>query len=789
MKYIERVFNIADHEAPRTFYAWSLLFLHRMGLIIGTTTLTAMFVTQFGINLLPLMILFQASLTIAGMFAFSFLNEHFISKQLIPVCAFVTGLLLFVSTFFVDQPYVFFALLLGVTGIFLPQLTIFLANYIEDFFTPLECERTFPVIESAQTIGGIFAGLLITTLGQYIGSYKFFYLWILFLFLVVSVIFFLEPFSSEHQYFFKQQERIKKDFRSRVKKIKQNIREIRLVPFLQGMLIIFLLHWVVANVLEFQYTKLIDESVGATASVFLHEESLAHGLGSFQILFHGSALIVQLLVASRILRKLGTVGSFLLHSLVTFFSSVSLLLGFGYFSVILAKNNFELSGIVHKNAYEASYYALHHGTQRHVREFFEAFVYPAGTIFGTLVIFGVQFFFLPEHTYLAMEVILIALTIGMIIFALRLQRSYTQLSKDNLLKSEHKTAKFHAIEILSQKGHQNHLPALIQALKNPRESVDVKVKILEILHKLSDPKAIPVIIEFLHSKDEDLVYASVIALGGFTKLGDNIFEQGFSRYRAIHELRELFTRTSSEKIRESIIRTLATLRYEKIVPFLLQEMHGTSSKFHIACIQVCSMFHDPALADYLLPSLRAHSPFVRAQTVLALWQFHGYHHKLQSVMNELFHSTKRENFLAYCSVIGDLNLKVDPQKLIARYNTADPELKMTLGFALFKLGHREVVEDLVHLLFSRNSLVLDKAKELFRTLKQEQKRFIQNIVQREISQRLQPIFTAGDASNLSEEAHQMLERCADAYRALDLRLEAEAIHSTFETSATPLHAF
>lgn len=787
MKIIEKVFNIADHEGPRTAYAWALLFLHRLGLIIGTTTLIAMFVTQFGINLLPLMILIQALLTICGMLAFSFLNEHFSSKQLIPSCAFITGLILFTSTFFVDQQYVFFGLILSVTGIFLPQLTIFLSNYIEDFFTPLECERTFPVIESAQTIGGIIAGLLIATLSQFIGSYKFFYLWILFLFLVVSVIFFLEPFSPEHQHIFQKQEKIKRSLRARVKKIGESLQEIKVVPFLQGLLLIFLIHWIVAHILEFQYTKLIDESVGASEAAS-HEESLAHGLGSFQMLFHGSALIVQLLVASRILRRIGTVGSFLLHSLVTFFSSLSLLLGFGYFSVVLAKNNFELSGIIHKNAYEASYYALRHGSQRQVREFFEAFVYPTGTIIGTMVVLAVQFFFLPQHTFLALVVILAALTLAMIFFSLRLQNSYTNLSRENLLKSDQRIVKIHAIEILSQKGHQNHLPALIQALKNPHEALDVKVKILEIFHKIGDPKTIPVIVDFLHAKEEELVHAAVQALSGFNKLGENIFDQAFSRYRVIAELKKLFRRTSSEKIREAIVRSLANLKYEKIVPFLLEAMNHSSDQFHIACIQVCALFHDPALADYLIPSLKSRSPFVRSQTILALWQFPMYHHKLKSALNELYYSNKREDFLAYCSIIGDIGCKNDQQKLLDRYHVFDPVLKMTIAYALFKLGYEDAVQVLVHLLFSRNSLVLEKAKELFRTLAPEQKKFLQNIVQREVSQKLQPFFSKKDHHN-QEDAGNTVQRCKDAYFALDLRNEAEHIQTILDPSPLAFHAF
>jgi len=786
MKIIEKVLNIANHEMPRTLYAWSLLFLHRLGLIIGTTTLIAMFVAKFGINWLPVMILIQAALTIAGMMAFSFLNEHFSSKKLIPLCAFATGLILFISTFFVDQPYVFFGMILSVTGIFLPQLTIFISNYIEDFFTPLECERTFPVIESAQTIGGILGGLLITTVSPYIGSYKFFYLWILFLFLVVSVIFFFEPFSNEQQHIFQSQELTKRNFRSRVKKIKENLLQIKLTPFLQGMLIIFLLHWIIAHILEFQYTKLIDETAGH-GGAGSHEENLAYGLGSFHMLFHASALVVQLLAASRILRKIGTVGSFLLHGLVTFFSSLSLMLGFGYFTVILAKNNFELSGIVHKNAYEASYYALKHGSQRQVREFFEGFVYPIGTIFGTLAVLFIQFFFLPEHSFLALQVILVALTLGIIFFALRLQHSYTKLSKENLLKSDQKIVKFHAIEILSQKGHQHHLPALIQVLKNPHEMVSVKLKVLEIFYKLCEPKTIPVLLDFLQAKDEELVYSAVKALGGFKQLGDNIFDQAFSRYRVIAELKKLFTTTASEKVREAVIRALAVLHYEKIVPFLIEAMNGASEKLHIACIQVCDLFHDPALADYLLPSLKSHSPFVRAQTILALWQFPEYRNRLRSLLQQLSHSNKREDFLAYCSVIGDFGTKDDKQKLLSSFEVYDPVLKFSIAYALFKLGDEDAVTDLVHLLFSRNSLVLEKAKELFYSLKSDQKRFLQNIVQRMASQRLQPLFS--NQAMPSDEVENVIQRCKDVYLVLDLRDEAEHLHTTLGASPVPLYAF
>ena len=781
MKIFEKTLNIAQHEMPRTLYAWGLLFLHRLGLIIGTTTLVAMFVTHFGINLLLIMIMLQAVLTILGMLVFSFLNHHFSSKKLIPICAFLTGLILFVSTFFVNQQYIFFALLLSVTGIFLPQLTIFLSNYIEDFFTPFECERTFPVIESAQTIGGIAAGFLIATLSPMIGSYKFFYVWILMLFLGVTMIFLFEPFSPEQHHFFQKKEHDKRDLKTSMGKIVDGLRQIKLFPFLQGLLIIFFLHWMVAYILEFQYTKLIDETLSAaTNSAASHEEGLTHGLGSFHMLFHSSALVVQLIAASRILRKLGTVGSFLLHGVVTFFSSVSLLFGFGYFTVILAKNNFELSGIVHKNAYESSYYALRHGTQRDVREFFEAFVYPLGTIVGTVLVLILQFL---GQGFLPLQILLVVLTLTMIVFAIRLKHSYTQITKQNLVESEHRVSKLHAIELLAQKGHKDYLTVLVQTLKKPNENLEVKIKILEIFYKIKDQKTLPIILEFLHSEDEELVYYAVKALGAFGKLGQNVFDQGFSRYRVIEELKKLFTANASERVRAMIIRTLAILHYEEIVPFLLEVMKGSSERLKVACIEVCALFDDPVLADYLLPFLHAESPFVRAYSALALWQFPHYQARLRLVLNELGGSTNRDDFYAYALVIGEIGNKSDREKLLARFEGLEPLLKITAAFGLIKLGYEDAGTQLVHLLFDGNLLVLEKAKELFCTLKADRQKFLQNIARRFVSQKLQPHL-------INDENVEVRERCVEAYLALDMRNEAGHITDAFEhVGLKPFHAF
>jgi len=777
-KAAEKFLNISSHELAPTAYAWFVFFLQRTGFIIGWTTMIAFFVTRFSIIWLPAMLLVQAILMMVGMVVFSTLSDRLPSKYLMSLCAFCAGLLLFVSTFFVQNDLVFFGLLLIVTGIFIPQLTIFTSHFVEDFFTPLECERTFPVIESSQTLGGIFGGLLLISLNSFIGSYKFFYLWIFFLFLMATVVFFLEPARSEHANL-QDDHAHQKTNKPFFEKMKGHFKEIKAVPFLQGLLIIFLFHWVIGQLLEFQYTKVIDEAITNNLTSAIHEQALADSLGSFQILFHASALIVQLLIASRVLRSLGTVGSFLLHAFVTFLSSLSLILGFGFFTVILAKNNYELSGIIHKNAYDYSYYALRHGTQRKVREFFEALLYPLATIIGTVLLFSVQYFFLPEHSFPVLQVIIFFLAILMILFTFQLQKYFTDLSKDNLLRSENRLSKLHAIEILSQKSHQHNLEVLLCALKRPQECLEVKEKILQVFGEFHNMKALPALLEYLKSPEPSLVLASVLSIANFANLGENVFEQSFSRYQVINELKNTFLSHKDEKVRVAVVKALANLHYDDIVPFLLEVLQGSSPALQSVCLKVCSIFHDISLGHFVEPFLRSKNPYVEAHAIQALWQFKAYRKRLSALLKNMFHSHKREDLLAYCSIIGDMGDSKERKRLRPFLVVIDPELKLYASYALLKLGYWEAAPNLVHLLFSRNSVVLSKAKELLQDLKPELRRSLNVLIHKEVSARVNDFLMNRNnpVSSILNTDTEFLQRCKDAYLCVGSYHEADYVDS------------
>ncbi|MFA5830081.1 MAG: MFS transporter [Candidatus Gracilibacteria bacterium] len=781
LKLIEKIFNISPHELPRTAYAWFVKFLHRVGFVIGWTVLTAMFVTRFSITSLPYLFLIQALLNILGMFLFAFLHEHLSVRSLIVMCALISGSLLFVATLFLNHVFIFFAFLLLTFGIFVPQLTIFISNYLEDFFSPLECERISPIIDSSETLGGIFAGLLAASLTMFVQPVKLLYIWTFFLFLLVSVTLFLQPKVSSYHHIIHAKKVSEKPFLvERFREFKSAVTHLRSVPFLQSLFVIFLLQWIIAHLLEYQYTNVIEGGLHGVQTEAAQEEGLTQGLASFYILFNACALFVQLFVASRILKKYGTVASFMIHALMTFFSALSLFFGFGTFTTILAKNNFEISGVINRNAYEASYYALKHGTQRQVRELFEALLLPLGTIIGTVMLLFIQWFFLEKDASLLIQLSFVTLALAMVVLTFRLQNRYTKLAQNNLSIGENAISKLHAIEILSQQGHKNAAPILVKALHKSSEDTLIKVKILQMLGKIGNIENIPDILHFLNSKDQHLVLAAIKALEAFPRLKKYMLKQSFARYRVIDELKKLFAEKPNEQIQTAIIKTLAHFRDPEIVPFLLDILKNSGPKLQAASIRACELFNDPNIIYYVEPYLHAGDAFVRAQALVTLWQFKKLRTRLKKIFYFMLRSISFNDQVAACSIAGDIG--EGRNELIPYLTVSNPELRLYASCSLLKLGYREAGSYLAHLLLGKNSVVLAKTRELLHELSPDLQMVMVSVLQKEISVKLHHLFFKSPNMNslLQSADSELLFKLKEAYLCLEAYHEAQLIDDILE---------
>ena len=156
-----RLLNISKHEFLRVLIAWTLKFLVQTAIFLGATVITALFIERIGIGMLSVLFVFQAIFIMFG----SLLFAPFLRKFQRGSVLMGGGSLIFclsIVAFFLQESnhLLFFGILLIIYSIVLTQVYIAISIFIEDIFTPLESERAFPIIESAEPIAGIFAGFI-----------------------------------------------------------------------------------------------------------------------------------------------------------------------------------------------------------------------------------------------------------------------------------------------------------------------------------------------------------------------------------------------------------------------------------------------------------------------------------------------------------------------------------------------------------------------------------------------------------------------------------------------------
>ena len=186
---INKILNVSSREWPRILVAWSMTFLTRFGFIVGWSVLIAIFLAQVGIDLLPGLFLANALLVVAGTLFFRKIVHKIRRELLITFTILTAAAFLLTSVIFMQSnTMLFFALLLIAESVLLAQLSILISLFNEDLFSPLESQRTFPIIESAETIGGIMGGLTLSIFANDISAYKFIIIWAIALLLILPIV-------------------------------------------------------------------------------------------------------------------------------------------------------------------------------------------------------------------------------------------------------------------------------------------------------------------------------------------------------------------------------------------------------------------------------------------------------------------------------------------------------------------------------------------------------------------------------------------------------------------------
>lgn len=805
---------------PRILFAWALTFLTRVGFLIGWTIITAIVVSTFGITNLPLLYLAHAGLIICGtLFYSSFIHRLKVEMSLITSISCATIALFSAVLFGSTNTLLFLGLVLVAVSIFLSQIAITLSLYIDDIFTPIEYEKAAPIIESAETIAGIIGGLMITTFADKINTNQFIAIWIIALVIMIPIVVFFWDLHNRIPVLRLKKENHKKE--SVKSTLKEGLHVFKTTAFLQTLVILVACQWLVLNILEFQYTKTVEQhltqiqeetlaaiprdswmiSVTNTPSdavtdtkittpevTRVTEQEVAKLLGLMHIIFSCAALAMQFFGVQKIIETLGLANSAIIHPIVTMISVVSMMLKFGLVSSVSAKAGFEMTSPLFLHSYHASFYALKHHLRTYAKEFLEGIVKPLGALCGIGIILIVQHFATGPEMTLILNLIMLGVLGIMIINIFPLQQRYTQMAQQHLFLPGLNPAKLDAIEILGQKGHSEPGILLAYSLRNTMEEDLIRIKILKTLGKIQDPETIPEILEALESGNDQIKYAAIEALQQFKNLHTELIAHAFSRHRIISTLKHVFNHHNTEEVRSGVITLLARFNEEETIKFLIEILSSDNEKMIIDALQACRVFKDPNAAYYLTRFLQSDNPQIKAQAIIALWHFKKYRPRVQKALLELKQNPTEENIIAELHIIGELRLIKEKKTLEKGLKSSNVQIRFEAALGLAHCNDRRCIPLLAQFLLESTHSSRIRIKHALRQSTHHIQKKVQIILENKITERINRLLEEegpAEEKALNELPTSILQKLQKYYILVDKDRESARIEEILHTRPHP----
>lgn len=704
----------------KVIFLWFARMVLHSGVVLLSTLLLALFIASYGERLLPILLLLQAIFLFLGSLASLPSLRKFSIRTLLIIWIILSGTLLLFSLLF-SNLLITWGILAFCLSFFLWHALVFFALYIEEIFSPEEAKITIPLIESGEPIGGIIAGLL-AALGAYLidpSVLKFIGAFLLFL---GAGLILISSFFIEEKVHLQNKEEIVEMEGS----FFENLFEFCIIAFKTPLL--HKLFWasifqsIIFVLVEYQYLLSASSLFPAHSGNSLQSEialQLTHGIGLFHVIVFTLLFIIQIFFAHHIQKKIGVIKSLLIQP----FSLVINALGMILFAFIplgmLGKGIYEVVGGIHKNAIASVFYAFKANIREESREFLEGIARPLGMIIGTLLIIGISFIIIffewSEETLLHILGGCVILSGGIYLWIMKkASKDYTRMAERNVKLPYVPEEKFDALEILSEKGHENPAWILSEVVKNKNEIPLVRILAFKGLSVHVEMEVFSDILLVLEESDEEEIQSEAMkTLLSYVKKNITFSTYPFSRKRIIIMLKKIFETAKSKRLRMRAIEVLSVLQYEEMIPFLSKKIHDPINDTAFCSILACGSFKDISIAPLLFPFLENENSYLKSATIIALWQFSRYKEILLSTIIEMLNSRNEDMQMSGVYAVGELQItsEISRLKIIANQNY-DINLQKHAIIALAKMGDRNQIPAITSLLFHKNEEIASSTKKL-----------------------------------------------------------------------------
>jgi len=828
---IHKKLGIAHQESLKVKIAWILRLFFQVGFVVSWTIVTALFVEHFGIKNLPYFFLSEGILFIGGAIFASFLLPKLKLETFLISTILFTLAFLGISLNFSSESLWFFIFVILAKDLFFSQINIALYRQNESFFSPTAAQKIMPIIESAITIGAILGAFLTIEFLRIVETKFVLLIWGLGLLSMGILIFFVPSIIKDIPHFHKHYNK-KKVFHN---PLLEAIHGLKNIKFLKQILFVLILQSAVFTIIEFEFTKDVqshiaphhqehdehhevashkklqaslftyvkekviekahhikkasanikhkaDQEIEKISTKLIAHETLAHDLGMFHLIFGIISLIVQLLLTSRILQKLGVIGSLISYFGILVVSIFTFIVGGIKISGLRAiQHGFHSIG---ESSYHLSFYSIFSHGRESIRLFLEGIIKPLGIIFSVLLIL------ISPSTVVAFFALLF--TIGIIAIIVFMKKSFTDISKMNLQEEDNIHGKLHSIEVLSQKGHYQPITILGQELQKNVLHPIIKEKIISTITKLDSPEIVHIYTDLLKDSKQELDLKKKILESclKFSKLDKYWNSHAFAQHHFLNALKSLFEQTDDLYLKKVLIMNLFKhLPPYEVVPFFLKTMKNLDEKIKSICLRSCTIFEDKDIVMYLRPYLMHPSPRIRGHAAIALWKFES-HGPLRNIIHGLIDNEEDEKtVIAGIYSIGETKDVHSKDKLFEVVYHGSDEQQLHALIALAKLGEKSCIPRITEILFRTNVDLANKAFFMLDRIPDDIREAIQNEVQFEVSKRVLEILKPRkikyleDLSSLSDSILKHLKRLyriAEKYD--DLVLIEKILNQNFASS-------
>lgn len=287
---------IKKDEQKKVLFFFILFTILMMGQEIGIGTSASLFLTNAGINKLPLMLLIAAVVNTAAVIIYVALSARRDNRSLFSLIL-KMGLFTLIPAqlaagrYPVISSYVIYA----ISELMLSSIQLHFSVYLADYFDTRQAKRLFPVILAGSKLGGITGGLILTLVTRYVGSTNILLFWAativgsFFILKRINTIFIPEVFDYEKNK--KESSKFFQHIKSGIKFLKGSslLKAIASGVFMLGFLSV---------VIKFLYS-------GVFVKTFPKTDQLTSFFGIYIVASNVLGFLVQILISNRLIDSLG----------------------------------------------------------------------------------------------------------------------------------------------------------------------------------------------------------------------------------------------------------------------------------------------------------------------------------------------------------------------------------------------------------------------------------------------------------------------------------------------------